>query len=497
MMRMALFTFWILFGAALEVVPLHAQSIVVQPYIQPGDQPDSTTIIWLTDQAPGDFTVEYSVRSQPVRTATPERVTLDFGVAKRKAKPSADADEHEKNETSAALPEKEQHYFKYTATLPTLPADNTVDYRVKLGTKLVRGGTFVTRASSDKPVRCVIVGDLAKGNAEQNAVAYQISRVQPQFLVALGDIVYPTGRVSQYMDHFWSTYNQPPIASEANGAPLMASVPFHVVLGNHDVDTHNLTDTPDVLGAYHFFRAPLNGPGEGPWSTPIGKSPEASAFRVATGSSYPALGVYSFENGPAHFLVLDNSGYVDLSAPKLREWIEHDLRNSPSPWKFVCCHAPAFHSSREHYTEQKMRTLVPLLESCGVDIVFSGHVHNYQRTVPLRFNPAAAMRIAGGLVNGDFKLDKTFDGISNTRADGIIHIVTGGGGGTLYKGELAKNAEYFQSKHPGNWMPYTVKFVSDRHSFTVVELSANRLLLRAMDATGAEFDRFTLTKAAP
>ncbi len=484
-------------------VQLSAQTILVQPYVQPGDGSslsgtDVKTVVWLTDQTPGDFSVEFNASHLPPQTVKPDRVALDFAPPKLKQNVRKAAEEEpDEIETTAANSERPQHYFKYTATLTGLPFDSTINYRVKLSTKLVREGAFATRATASKPIRFVMVGDLANGKPQQNAVAFQINRVQPQFMVVLGDIVYPTGRVSQYMDHFWNTYNQPPTTSAATGAPLMASIPFYAVLGNHDVDTHNLADTPDMLGAYHFFNAPLNGPGEGAWSTPLGKGPEAAAFRTAVGTSYPALGAYSFDNGPAHFLVLDNSGYANLLTPKMHDWIEHDLRSSHAPWKFVCIHAPIFHSSREHYSEQKMRLLAPLFESCGVDIVFAGHVHNYQRSVPLHFTPASPKPLPGGYVNGEFKLDTVFDGVTKTRADGVIHIVTGGGGGTLYKGDLQKNAAFFEAQQPGNWSPFTAKFVSDRHSFSVVDLSADRLTLRAIDVSGEEIDRFVLTKSAP
>jgi len=144
-----------------------------------------------------------------------------------------------------------------------------------------------------------------------------------------------------------------------------------------------------------------------------------------------------------------------------------------------------------------MRLLAPLFESCGVDIVFAGHVHNYQRSVPLRFTPASPKRLPGGYVNGEFKLDTAFDGAGNTKANGVIHVVTGGGGGTLYKGDLQKNAAYFQEKNPGNWVPFTAKFVADRHSFSLVDLTPERLQFRALDANGEEIDRFTLTKSGP
>ena len=141
--------------------------------------------------------------------------------------------------------------------------------------------------------------------------------------------------------------------------------------------------------------------------------------------------------------------------------------------------------------------LALLLEICGVDMVFSGHVHNYQRSVPLRFTPNPPKRLPGGYVNGDFQLDRTFDGETRTQPNGIIHIVTGGGGGPLYGGDLKKNAVYFQTNAPGNWAPFTTKLVADRHSFVVVDLNSNQFQPRAIDLKGAEFDRILITKPGP
>ncbi len=491
---------------ALLIVPAApGQTVLVQPYVQPGDRStldgtDTMVVMWLTDQLPGEFVVEFGPTNAPLRSTKPEKVQLDFAPAKPKSekKPAApNEDEPPAKEVATdSAPNRGQHYFKYAATLTDLPFDSLVTYRVKLGARHVREASFATRASTGKPIRFVMVGDLANGQLQQNAVAFQINRVQPQFLVVLGDIVYPEGRVSQYMHHFWGTYDQPLTASPRTGAPLMASIPFYAVLGNHDVDTHNLAATPDALGAYHFFRAPTNGPGEGIWNTPLGKGPEAATFRAAVGASYPALAVYSFDNGPAHFLILDNSGYANLETPKLREWIEADLRGSPAPWKFVCIHGPIFHSSREHYPEQKMRLLAPLFESCGVDIVFAGHVHNYQRSVPLRFKPNPPKRLPGGYVNGEFQLDTKFDGKTNTQPDGVIHVVSGGGGATLYSVNYEKTVAALKKDHPENYVPITARHFADEHSFSYIEITPTAFNHRQISITGEEVDRFTITKPA-
>jgi len=479
---------------------LSAQSILVQPYVQPGASgtltgTDDKRLMWMTDQIAGEFKVEFAAQGSPPRTVQAKRVSLDFAPAKPKADAKTDVKTDTKDdEKSKSIPERSQHYFKYTAQLDGLPFDSVITYRVKLGDAIVREGAFPTRATATKPVRFIMVGDLADGKGDQNAIAYQISLVKPQFLVALGDIVYPSGRVNQYMDHFWPTYNQPSAAGAATGVPLMASVPFYAVMGNHDAASAKLENWPDGLGAYHFFHAPENGPGEGPWSTQIGSGAPAKAFRASVGSSYPALSQYSFDCGPAHFMILDNSGASTQDSPKLREWIERDLRGSKARWKFVCFHAPMFHSSREHYTEQRTRLFSPLFEACGVDVVFAGHVHNYQRSKPMRFSNPVSNRILGGLVNGDYKLDENFDGITRTRPDGIIHIVEGGGGAKLYRGELEKNKEFFAKQPAGNWAPYTTKFIADQHSFTVVDLTPQRLELRALNSSGGELDRIVIDK---
>ena len=196
-----------------------AQTVLVKPYVQPGngatlDGADVKALTWLTDQVPGEFTVAYGLPGQPMRGAKPERVQLDFAPAKPKSpakKPDAKTTPADpaKNpamsiqdingiiikETAPVIPEREQHFFRYRAELTGLPFDSTIAYRVTLGAAVVREGTFKTRASAGKPIRFVAVGDLANGKPEQNAIAFQISRQKPDFLVALGDIVYSGGRV--------------------------------------------------------------------------------------------------------------------------------------------------------------------------------------------------------------------------------------------------------------------------------------------------------------
>jgi acid phosphatase type 7 len=162
----------------------------------------------------------------------------------------------------------------------------------------------------------------------------------------------------------------------------------------------------------------------------------------------------------------------------------------------VMYHHPGLHSSRAHFEQQQMRLLSPILEKGKVDLVFSGHVHNYQRTYPMTFIPDRTGMLLvrgannnifhGRVVNGRWSLDKSFDGKRKTKPKGVIYFVTGAGGQGLYNPE--------QEKDKDSWQKFTKKFISTIHSFTVVDVTGNTLILRQVDVNGKEIDKIKITK---
>jgi hypothetical protein len=271
--------------------------------------------------------------------------------------------------------------------------------------------------------------------------------------------------------------------------------------GNHDTDTRDLDKYPDGLAYYLFWDQPLNGPlaKEGTAFVPPLKASEANrkAFAEGAGEAYPRMTNFSFDYGNAHWTVVDSNPYVDWTDAKLKEWVANDLAAAKgATWRFVAFHHPGFNSAREHYEQQQMRLLSPVFEAGKVDIVFNGHVHNYQRSFPLRFVPDKqgtlmvggrdGKTIRGRVVNGRWTLDKTFDGRNDTTPDGVIYIVTGAGGQTLYNPE--------QNDDPDSWQKFTDKFVSKVHSLTVADVDGKTLTIRQVTADGQEIDKFTITK---
>jgi len=82
-----------------------------------------------------------------------------------------------------------------------------------------------------------------------------------------------------------------------------------------------------------------------------------------------------------------------------------------------------------------MRQVAKFLEDHGVNLVFNGHEHNYQRTFPIRAEAgvAAAPNPAGPAA---VDIDTTFDGVSQTVPDGVLYMVEGSGGNREFDGDI-------------------------------------------------------------
>ena len=207
---------------------------------------------------------------------------------------------------------------------------------------------------------------------------------------------------------------------------------------------------------------------------------------------------FSLDYGNAHWTVLDANATVNWTDRELQNWVAKDLEAAKeAKWRFVSFHQPGFNSSKTHFDEQYMRILSPTFEAGKVNLVFSGHVHNYQRTYPMTFVPAAengAKPVTGPdgrrsklrHVNGKWTLNKTFNGKTDTTPEGVIYVVSGAGGQHLYNPE--------QQDDPASWQEFTFKHISKEHTFTVTEIDGSTLTLRQLTADGREVNSFVITK---
>lgn len=454
-------------------VPLFAQSdpFLEKPYLQIGDAPTSAetmVLLWHTEADSSGWSVEI-------------RTTRD-GEWRQARAPTA-----QKVEASGIPP-----HLVYRAKLSGLVPGEPFRYRLLLNGRQVFETEGHARKTAAQSQRFVLFGDCAQGTVCQRMVAHQAARAKPDYLLITGDIVYGAGRISEYRSRFFPVYNADE-ASPFTGAPLLRSIPFVAAPGNHDIALKNFAAFPDALAYFLYWDQPLNGPAATEPKTRHelgGNADGEAAFRAAAAPRYPGMANFSFDYGNVHWTVLDSNSYMDWTNPALKKWLTSDLAAAHSAtWRFVAFHHPGFNSSKSHFSDQWMRLLAPIFEAGKVDIVFSGHVHNYQRTYPLAFAPKAQpdglMTGPKGEVAGEWTLDREFkDGVKSPQ--GVIYIVSGAGGAGLYNPE--------QQADQSAWQPFTQKYIADQHSLTVVEIDGGKLRMRQVSEHGFELDSFRLTK---
>jgi len=392
---------------------------------------------------------------------------------------------------------------QYVAKLTGLVPGEKFDYTVFADGLPVFSATAKARPAAGVAFKALIFGDMGNGHKWQKLIAHQMSqnnKYGAELVFSTGDVVYQNGRYSEYLSKFFPIY-QPQQEGPDFGATLFDNTVVLSCGGNHDfgwLDPDALVsfdEYPDMMAFYQIWSMPLNGPDSAALGTnqpPLkGHAASINAMLAASGERFPRMANYSYDYGTAHFLVLDANVYMDWTNAKLRQWVEDDLNAvAEGQWKIVVFHQPPFTSNINHQSEQRMRFLADVFERCGVDVVFNGHAHLYDRSWPLKFTvdggitPSAMDK--AGYVPGKFVYDTKFDGVQNTVPNGVIYIVTGGGGAKLDSKEL--------QGQPSSWQPSTVKMLTDRHSFTVADFSPESLRLTQIDYEGKVFDEFVITR---
>ena len=276
-------------------------------------------------------------------------------------------------------------------------------------------------------LRAVMVGDSGTGSEVQVGIGSVMEGFDADLFLHTGDLIYHRSLDSGIFLPYRT---------------LLSKSCLYPARGNHDLDMERM----DVEWRDIF-------------TVPNDESDRAGVY-------------YSYDWGPAHFLVLD---YI-FTAAQMEEQLafaERDLSTARSrgvPWLIIYQHLPIYTAGVYANFNHPIRAELPeLCDRYGVDLVCSGHDHNYQRSYPVR-----------GRVLRDGWQDPVF-----RSPQGTVYIVTGGGGGRLY-GELQGARDH----------PYIRTFQSVNHC-VVLDISTTELRGRALDIEGQQLDEFRLNKSDP
>jgi 3',5'-cyclic AMP phosphodiesterase CpdA len=123
------------------------------------------------------------------------------------------------------------------------------------------------------------------------------------------------------------------------------------------------------------------------------------------------------------FVVLDTNV---MDTTQLR-WAEATLRSAAEPWKIACFHHPLYSDAGRHGSNIDLRLVIePILVSTGVQVVFSGHEHVYERLKPQKGITYFVAGSGGQLRKGDLVPSPTMAaGYDQDRAFMLVEIDDG------------------------------------------------------------------------
>ncbi len=235
------------------------------------------------------------------------------------------------------------------------------NYRVISGSATSNNYTFTTAPYRNTPFRFTVCGDSRGGGScsmRYGQVCDAMAAQNTAISINVGDLVNSGSVKSQWKEQYFDPMKN-----------LSANVPTYVAIGNHDYPTENYHNYICQPGNERYF---------------------ATTY------------------GNTRFIYLDSNQYSSLNPGQYQhDWLVSELASTERhacDWTFVSLHHPLYcegwaswdgmHSFRDDGDPGNGDELQVVFENYGVDMVFNGHTHDYER----------------GLLNG------------------VYYVITGGGG---------------------------------------------------------------------
>lgn len=199
--------------------------------------------------------------------------------------------------------------------------------------------SFRTAPSEKQAFSFIYLGDTHNDTIVESVLNKAIKESpDAAFLIHSGDHVN-TGLFRDLWDKYFDS-----------GKAVFPSLPFIPTLGNHD----SQDGLPPTLFT-QLFMLPDN-----------------------TACGLPSERNYSFAYGNARFFMIDATGDKD----KIACWLEEELSKANETWKIAVTHFPPY-STDDSYPEIR-ESWCSLFDNYHVDLVLSGHVHQYFRSYPIK-----------------------------------------------------------------------------------------------------------------
>lgn len=257
----------------------------------------------------------------------------------------------------------------------------------------------LTLPNAKDSIKFMAVGDTGTGSLQQRELALVMNDYRKlfafDFAIMVGDNMYGGEKEADFKKKFQEPYRE----------LIDGGVKFFASLGNHDESNQRFYDLFNMDGE-EFYR---------------------------------------FKKGGAAFYAV-NSNYLDKRQIK---WLTDEFAKDDAEWKIAFMHHPPYSSGAKHGSSDGVReVLEPLFVKHGVDVVFTGHEHFYERIKPQQ---------------------------------GITYFITGAGG-KLRKGDIKDNS------------PLTAKAFDADMSFMLVEIVKEVMHFQVISRAGETVDSGTIER---
>ena len=262
--------------------------------------------------------------------------------------------------------------------------------------------------NADRSIKFAIIGDSGRGDRPQLEVAAQMAayrqRFDYKFVLMAGDNIYEgPATESDYRLKFEEPYK-----------PLLdAGVKFYAALGNHD-DFNQIFYKPFNMDGHRYY------------------------------TFVPPVDAITRWDTRVRFFALDSTY---LGFEQIR-WFEKEVTESRAEWKIAFLHHPLYTSGRYALAARGIRlALESAFVNGGIDVVFSGHEHIYERSELQR---------------------------------GILYFITGGAG-SLRAGDAARS-------------PLIARAYDQDYHFMLAEISDDGFFFQAINRLGVTVDAGALRR---
>jgi len=421
------------------------------PYLSLGT-PTSVWVVW-RDRGAEDPNVRFGPNP-----ATLEKVVPADGIIEKKTG-------HE--DRALALHSAPDSVVQYEAMIPGLEPSTTYFYGIYDGDRLLAGGDdlhfFRTspKPGQAAPLRFWVVGDSGTGTEMQAAVhkameSYTFRQKKPlDLFLHVGDMAYSNGTDDEFHFNFFAPY-----------ARTLRNTVFWPAMGNHEGGTSR---GPTATGPYYDnFVLPTRGEAGG-------KASGTEAY-------------YSYDFGNAHFVVLNSYDEDRSKNGAMATWLTADLEQAKADWVFAYWHhAPYTKGSHDSDAERELvemrENFMPILENGGVDMVFGGHSHIYERSM-LIDKAYATPTVAEGVVVDSGDGDPDGDGpYRKSRGlqphEGTVVVITGHGGIGLNR---------------LGTMPIMKRIIYPEHGSVLIDVEGHVATAVMINAEGKLRDTFQIVK---